>query len=54
MVKFVIWKKIQLLANKYNLKIIEDCAQAHGAIYKDKRVGNLGDAAGFSFTLVKI
>ncbi|EID4054951.1 DegT/DnrJ/EryC1/StrS family aminotransferase [Campylobacter jejuni] len=42
-------EKIQLLANKYNLKIIEDCAQAHGAIYKDKLVGNLGDAAGFSF-----
>lgn len=42
-------EKIYALANKYNLKIIEDCAQAHGAIYKEKRVGNLGDAAGFSF-----
>ena len=29
--------------------IIEDAAQAHGAIYKDKKVGNLGDAAAFSF-----
>ncbi|MBP1934773.1 DegT/DnrJ/EryC1/StrS family aminotransferase [Ammoniphilus resinae] len=37
------------LAEKYNLKIIEDCAQAHGAIYNGKRVGNLGHAAGFSF-----
>lgn len=42
-------EKIYALANKYNLKIIEDCAQAHGAICKEKRVGNLGDAAGFSF-----
>jgi dTDP-4-amino-4,6-dideoxygalactose transaminase len=31
------------------LKIIEDCAQAHGATYKGRRVGSLGDAAGFSF-----
>lgn len=37
------------LAEKYNLKIIEDSAQAHGAIYKGRRVGNLGDASGFSF-----
>ena len=37
------------LAKKYNLKIIEDSAQAHGAIYKGKKVGNLGDASGFSF-----
>jgi len=34
---------------KYDLKLIEDAAQAHGAYYKDKRVGSLGDAAGFSF-----
>ncbi|KGR90037.1 aminotransferase [Ureibacillus massiliensis 4400831 = CIP 108448 = CCUG 49529] len=37
------------IARKYNLKVIEDCAQAHGAFYKGKRAGNLGDAAGFSF-----
>ena len=37
------------IAKKYHLKVIEDAAQAHGAIYKGKRVGNLGDAAGFSF-----
>lgn len=42
-------EKIQELAKKYNLKIIEDSAQAHGAIYKSKRTGNLGDASGFSF-----
>ena len=41
--------KIWALAKKYNLKIIEDSAQAHGAIYKGKRVGSLGDASGFSF-----
>lgn len=41
--------KIGELAKKYNLKVIEDAAQAHGALYKGKRVGNLGDAAGFSF-----
>lgn len=37
------------IAKKYNLKIIEDSAQAHGAFYKGKRAGNLGDASGFSF-----
>lgn len=40
---------INALAKKYNLKVIEDCAQAHGARYKGRRVGSLGDAAGFSF-----
>ncbi len=42
-------EKIWKLATKYNLKIIEDSAQAHGAYYKDKRVGNLGDVSAFSF-----
>jgi dTDP-4-amino-4,6-dideoxygalactose transaminase len=44
-------KKILKLAKKYNLKIIEDAAQAHGAysIPLNKRVGSIGDAAGFSF-----
>ncbi len=41
--------KIWNLAKKYNLKVIEDSAQAHGAIYKGKRVGNLSDASAFSF-----
>lgn len=40
---------INLIAKKYGLKVIEDAAQAHGARYKGKRVGSLGDAAGFSF-----
>lgn len=42
-------QKIWELAAKYNLRIIEDSAQAHGAMYKGRRVGNLGDASGFSF-----
>ena len=42
-------EKIWALAKKYNLKIIEDSAQAHGAMYQGHRTGNLGDVAGFSF-----
>lgn len=37
------------IAEKYGLKVIEDCAQAHGATLDNKRAGNWGDAAGFSF-----
>jgi len=37
------------IARKHRLKVIEDAAQAHGARYKTRRVGGLGDAAGFSF-----
>ncbi len=40
---------INTIAKKYNLKVIEDSAQSHGAYYKEKRSGNLGDASGFSF-----
>ena len=40
---------IMAIAKKYGLKVVEDCAQAHGAIYKGQRVGTFGDAAGFSF-----
>lgn len=41
--------KINSLAKKYNLKVIEDSAQSHGAYFADKKCGNLGDASGFSF-----
>jgi len=41
--------EINTIAKKYNLKVIEDSAQSHGAYFKDKRCGNLGDASGFSF-----
>jgi dTDP-4-amino-4,6-dideoxygalactose transaminase len=37
------------VARKHNLRVLEDAAQAHGACYKGKRVGGLGDIAGWSF-----
>ena len=37
------------IAEKFGLKVIEDSAQAHGARYKGRRVGGLGNASGFSF-----
>ncbi len=46
----VCWSdKIEQLKNKYNLKIIEDCAQAAGAEINGIKTGAIGDAAGFSF-----
>lgn len=42
-------QKVWDLALRYKLFIIEDCAQAHGAIYQGKRVGALGDVGAFSF-----
>jgi dTDP-4-amino-4,6-dideoxygalactose transaminase len=40
---------INELARRHGLKVIEDAAQAHGARYRGRRCGGLGDAAGFSF-----
>jgi dTDP-4-amino-4,6-dideoxygalactose transaminase len=40
---------ILAVAERYELKVVEDAAQAHGARYKGRRVGGLGHAAGFSF-----
>lgn len=40
---------INTIAEKYTLKVIEDAAQAHGAMHNSKYAGNLADAAGFSF-----
>jgi dTDP-4-amino-4,6-dideoxygalactose transaminase len=37
------------LSQKHNLRVIEDCAQAHGALYRDQRVGSWGDIGCFSF-----
>jgi perosamine synthetase len=37
------------IAKKYNLQIIEDCAEAHGAMYNGKKVGSFGDIGCFSF-----
>ena len=42
------------LAHKYQLKVVEDCAQAHGATYKGRSVGSMGEANGFSFCQDKI
>lgn len=41
--------EILKLAKQHNLKVIEDCAQAHGAEYKGHRVGSIGDVGCFSF-----
>lgn len=40
---------ISLVAGRHGLKVIEDAAQAHGARYRGRRCGSLGDAAAFSF-----
>ena len=40
---------IMRIAKKHNLIVIEDCAQAHGALYNGKKVGSIGDAGCFSF-----
>jgi len=45
---------INTLANEHNLRVIEDCAQAHGASYKGRPVGSLGDIGAFSFCQDKI
>lgn len=45
---------IMELAREHGLKVIEDCAQSHGASYKGRPVGSLGDVAAFSFCQDKI
>lgn len=46
--------KIMSIARKYNLAVIEDCAQSHGARYYDKFVGSIGDIGVFSMNQEKI
>lgn len=41
--------KIMTIAKKHDLKVIEDCAQAHGTTWKDKKVGSIGDIGCWSF-----
>lgn len=41
--------EIMAIAKKYHLKVMEDCAQAHAATYKGRKVGTIGDCASFSF-----
>lgn len=43
------WDEVAAIAKQHGLMMIEDSAQAHGATYKGRKTGNLGDAAGFSF-----
>lgn len=45
---------VEDLARRYNLKVIEDAAEAHGATYRGRRIGALGDCATFSFYANKI
>lgn len=40
---------LMAIAKKHNLKVLEDCAQAHGAEFNNKKVGTFGDCASFSF-----
>ena len=42
-------KAIKALCDKYDLKLIEDCAQSFGATFEGKQTGSIGDAAGYSF-----
>lgn len=42
-------ESIMLLSRKYGIKVIEDCAQAHGATWAGKKAGTIGDAGSFSF-----
>ena len=44
---------ITAIARRHRLKVIEDCAQAHGARYKGRLVGSMGDVAVFSFNVNK-
>ena len=46
--------EIMAMAKKHDLAVIEDCAQASGALYKGRPVGSFGDAAAFSFCQDKI
>ena len=41
--------KLMTIAKKYDLRVIEDCAQAHGAEFEGKKIGSFGDCASFSF-----
>ena len=46
--------KLMMIAKKYNLKVIEDCAESHGATFKKKMTGSFGHMACYSFYANKI
>lgn len=46
--------RIMEIVKKHNLALIEDCAEAHGALYKNKKVGSFGNISAFSFYANKI
>lgn len=41
--------RLMAVARRHNLKVVEDCCQSHGAMFKGRKVGTFGDAAAFSF-----
>jgi aminotransferase EvaB len=45
---------LMAIARRHGLKIVEDCAQSQGSLYKDRRCGSIGDAAAFSFYPTKL
>jgi len=46
--------EIRRIADQYGLFVIEDCAQAHGALYKNRKAGSMSDVGAFSFYPTKI
>jgi aminotransferase EvaB len=47
-------EKVKTIADEYGLKVIEDCAQAHGASFKGRKAGSMSDVAAFSFYPTKV
>jgi dTDP-3-amino-2,3,6-trideoxy-4-keto-D-glucose/dTDP-3-amino-3,4,6-trideoxy-alpha-D-glucose/dTDP-2,6-dideoxy-D-kanosamine transaminase len=47
-------ERVRDLAERFRLKVLEDCAQSHGAVFMGKRAGSMSDAAAFSFYPTKI
>jgi len=47
-------QEVNNIAKKHNLKVLEDCAQSHGAIFKGKKCGSMSDISAFSFYPTKI